>query len=610
MCGIAGIINSRLDRDELEMRLQKLQRALHHRGPDDHGLFVSKDNVAGLVSTRLAILDLSDAGHQPMQSPDGRYTIVFNGEIYNYDVLRKQLLAGGCSLRSHSDTEVMLELFCQEGPECLDKLEGMFAFAIWDEEQGKLFLARDPLGIKPLYLTNTPDRICFASEMRALLLTGMTERKISDAGLFGYLLSGSVPEPETIVEGVRLLPAGHYLIWSEKECSLQSYWEVNFPDEKDEPRSMMVTSREEATRIVRGALVESIGRHLVSDVPVGVFLSGGIDSTAVVALASQQTTEPLRTFSISFDDPGFNEGDVAARTAAHFGTKHTDWRIDAATAKESFKDFLDRSDQPTIDGFNTFCVAKMAHDHGLKVVLSGLGGDEIFGGYPSFQRMPALTKLGCALRGPWRSIVIFALEHVPSLRAHRIAYLLRTSTEPEYVYECVRGIFTAPEASSLLAFYGITNRADERALPEAPPFLPTEEDEVSYLELTRYMRNQLLRDSDVMSMAWSLELRVPFVDRKLIDAVSIIPARWRLARGKQILLDAVPEIPEWVRNRPKQGFTFPFEDWVTSEWRDIFQRIEARSPVRLKNWYRTWCLFALENFLERNGMEIGETLRS
>jgi asparagine synthase (glutamine-hydrolysing) len=355
----------------------------------------------------------------------------------------------------------------------------------------------------------------------------------------------------------------------------------------------------QAAATVRAALEESIDRHLVSDVPVGVFLSGGIDSTILVALASQRTKEPLRTFSISFDDPAFDEGGVAARTAAHFGAKHTDWRLDPGTAKRLLHEFLERSDQPSVDGFNTFCVAKMAHENDLKVVLSGLGGDEVFGGYPSFRRVPFLMRKSRRLLGLTRSLAGMWLKNSRSGRARRIGWFLSGSVDVAGAYECIRGIFTPLEASELLSFYGVRGYEGKKPARKKVPPQPTIGDQVSYLELTRYMRNQLLRDSDVMSMAWSLELRVPFADRKLIETVARIPAKWRLAPGKRILLDAVPEIPEWVRKRPKQGFAFPFRDWIKSEWGDIFARIQKESPVPTRDWYRTWCLFALENFLER-----------
>lgn len=604
MCGIAGVINSKLGRDELDRVLARLQAQLHHRGPDDRGCYVSGDGMAGLVSTRLAILDLSAAGYQPMSSADGRFQIAFNGEIYNYRALRADLEAAGERFSSHSDTEVILKMFARDGPDCVREFEGMFTFAIWDDREKRCFLARGPLGIKPLYYYEARGQLSFGSELRTVLESGLVPRRLSSAAAAGYLLFGAVPEPLTLVEEVRALGAGNYLVWQNGGSSRTTkYWDVQFGDDPIIPGEAVATTRD--------ALSESVGRHLVSDVPVGVFLSGGIDSTAVVALASRHGGSELRTFSISFDDPDFNEGDVAAKTAQHFGTRHTDWRLDSATAKALLGEFLARSDQPSIDGFNTFCVAKLAHDEGLKVVLSGLGGDELFGGYRSFSLVPRMVQGSRSLNLVWglRSGVGRLMQSALfSSRSNRLGCFLGEAPSIAAAYWCMRGIFNPREVALLLDRYGVSQPEGAGSLDFYVPSQPTLEDEVSYLELTRYMRNQLLRDGDVMSMAWGLELRVPFVDRKLIERLERIPSALRLAKGKQMLLDAVPEIPEWVRNRRKQGFVFPFKDWVTGEWQDVFRRIEAASPIGLKSWYRAWCLFALESFLQNNRIECGPSL--
>jgi asparagine synthase (glutamine-hydrolysing) len=604
MCGIAGIINSGLDREKLERILTGMQQQMHHRGPDDRGYYISNSGTTGLVSTRLAILDLSLAGHQPMASPDGRYRIVFNGEIYNFKALRAELNGQGEEFQSSSDTEVVLKMYERYGPDCVREFEGMFALAIWDEQEQSCFLARGPLGIKPLYYHAEHGRLCFASEIRTLLGTGLIPRRLSAEAVSGYLLFGAVPEPLTLVENVSALPAGHYLLVQQGKVQLRKYWDIQFGDDP--------MRKEQAVGTVRDALEGSIERHLVSDVPVGVFLSGGIDSTALVALASERTGKDLRTFCISFDDAKFNEGKVAAQTARHFATRHHDWRLDSTTAKGLLEKFLDCSDQPSIDGFNTFCVSRLAHNEGLKVVLSGLGGDEVFGGYNSFRTVPRMVETSRQLNLVWplRTTAGRLLE-IGSLspRARRLGRFMQEAPTTAAAYWGMRGIFTPREVRLLLGRYGGNGAKDNTAVSFHVPSQPTLEDEVSYLELTRYMRNQLLRDSDVMSMAWSLELRVPFVDAKMISTIQKIPADLRLASGKQLLLDAVPEIPEWVRNRPKQGFTFPFEQWITGEWQEVFARIDRESPVRLYNWYRRWCIFALDSFIERAGMSVPKLAR-
>lgn len=595
MCGIAGIINAGLDRDDLDLRLRQFERDLRHRGPDDSGRFISKDGVAGLISTRLAIQDLSPAGHQPMASENSRYTVVFNGEIYNFKELRRELETEGEAFESGSDTEVILKMYSRYGPDCVREFAGMFGLAIWDDVDQSCFVARGALGIKPLYYFEKNGQLIFASEVRALLRSNLMPAKLCGEAVNGYLLFGAVPEPLTLIEGVSALPAGHYMIWRNGEIRITEFWDLHFGDDS--------IPEKETVHIVREALEDSIARHLVSDVPVGVFLSGGVDSTTVVALATRMTKTPLRTFCISFDDPKSNEGGIAARTAKHFGTRHVDWRLDSATAKSLLPAFLEKSDQPSIDGFNTFCVSKLAHDHDLKVVLSGLGGDELFGGYRSFQIVPFMVRASRLLDPIKAGVGHLLQQRFTSARTNRLGHFLTDVPITSAAYWAMRGIFTPDEVAKLLPRFGCESGGGKSQLLMFVPPQPTLEDEVSYLEVARYMRNQLLRDSDVMSMAWSLELRVPFVDVKLIGALQRIPARFRLAPKKRMLLSAVPEIPQWVRERPKQGFAFPFKEWLTGEWQEIFHRIKTESPIALKSWYRCWCLFALEDFVTRNRIE-------
>jgi asparagine synthase (glutamine-hydrolysing) len=622
MCGIAGIVMTHAARvPDLRVRLERMQAALRHRGPDDEGILLSPEHgtrqnaesgkkkaetrghaVCGLAHTRLAILDPSLAGHQPMSTPDGRYTVTFNGEIYNFRRLRRELEAKGEAFHSNSDTEVLLKLYRLKGAACVHDLEGMFVFALWDQRQQTCFLARDPFGIKPLYYYERDGFLAFASELRALLASGLVSRRLSAAGLNGYLLFGSVQEPDTLLEEVACLPAGHLLLWHDGKIDVRRYWDARF-----DPNEIAQAA---AVADAKASLEDSVRRHFVSDVPVSVFLSGGIDSTALVALAWRCGVNELRTFSISFDQSDLNEGDLAARTARHFATEHHDWRLTSAVGKRLLPGFLKAMDQPSIDGFNTFCVAKHAHDHGAKVVLSGVGGDELFGGYPSFGMLPRLVKSARAM-GAVRPISRAAgslLERLGPAPSHgRLGSFLRGTPTMPAAYWAMRGTFTPAEVERLAAVY-------LGELPQTPeiygssgdvPAQPTPADEVSYLELTRYMRNQLLRDSDVMSMAWGLELRVPFVDRPLFEVLARIPAAVRLRAGKKLLLEAVREVPEWVWNRPKQGFVFPFAAWMMEERQDMFARLDLASPVGLQTWYRRWCLFALESFLDRNDIEAG-----
>lgn len=593
MCGIAGILSNDYPQEKLEILLQRMQSRLQHRGPDDQGIYISTNCQAALAHTRLSILDLSPAGHQPMSLADGRYWITFNGEIYNFQELRHTLLSQGEQFHSQTDTEVILKLYQRFGADCVHQLRGMFAFAIWDDLEKTCFIARDPLGIKPLYYCVAGSTLVFASELRAILATGLPARTLSMEGLYGYLVSGSVPEPHTLIEGIHCLAAGHWLRWQAGTVTQNQYWQINFTPEALAPS--------EAAQKVRYALIDSIKHHFVSDVPVGIFLSGGIDSTAVVALASQTQTNQLRTYSIAFEEPDWNEGEISSKVAQQFGTHHTEYKITASLGRELFPKYLAAIDQPSIDGFNTFCVSQVAHKDGTKVVLSGLGGDELFGGYKSFQKVPQMVRCSQRLQSlhPIRAGVGIGLERWGnSPQFKRLGDFLQQTPNSATAYRSFRGIFSHREACAIAKHYFPDRALPQRHQSNPSPNFPSLEDEVSVLELSGYMRNQLLRDSDVMSMAWGLELRVPLVDRALVEAISSIPSPIRLAAGKQLLIQAVPELPSWVVNRPKRGFLFPFEQWIAGEWRDDFRELDSHKNIVLKPWYRRWSLALLQHWWE------------
>jgi asparagine synthase (glutamine-hydrolysing) len=601
MCGLVGLIAPALSPTEREARALSMRARLRHRGPDDAGLFLDADGGAALAHARLAIIDLSAAGHQPLVSPDGRHVIVFNGEIYNYKTLRQSLSSRGIEFRTQTDTEVILALYRQRGAECVRHLSGMFAFAVWDTQERTLFLARDPFGIKPLYVWESQGQIAFASELRAVLAAALASRQLDAAALFDFLQTGSVSEPRTLVQGVRQLPAGQTLLWRDGQSSSQRYWQPQFPASGPPPADPVA--------VTRAALLESLDRHFVSDVPVGLFLSGGIDSTALVALAASSGRTNLQTFCISFGEREYNEGDLAARTAAHFGTRHVDWRLTAEEGATLIDGYLAAMDQPSNDGFNSYCVSRLAHDRGLKVVLSGLGGDELFAGYPSFRQIPRLAAWHRGVR--WfpgrRRVGDWLATHGRSPRLRRLGEFVASPGTLSDAWQAQRGFFTRGEAARHTQWLsGDLPTASPDSVESDRPEFPTVADEVSYLELTRYMRNQLLRDSDVMSMAWGLELRVPFVDRELFDALAVIPAQDRLAAGKQLLIRSVPEIPDWIVRQPKRGFRFPFQQWAEQAWGPVFAEINSSSPIPCRTWYRTWSLFVLRHFLETNHIAAGE----
>jgi len=590
MCGIAGILNASALPGSVTA-LPRMLTALRHRGPDDQGCFHSPGGDAVLAHARLAILDLSPAGHQPMSTPDGRFTIVFNGEIYNYRELREPLQKDGVVFRSNSDTEVVLRAYGAYGAECVAKLRGMFSFAVWDERERTCLLARDPFGIKPLYFHEANGQLVFASEVRALLASGLVRRELDPQGLHGYFRTGSVPEPRTLLRGVRCLEAGHLAIWQAGRLQTRRYWELRFQPE--------AVAAPEAARTVRQALLDSVAHHFISDVPVGVFLSGGIDSTALVGLARTVGRADLHTYSIAFPGTPGDEGGLAQRTAAHFGTTHHEWRLDAAAGRQLFSQYLQVMDQPSIDGLNTFTVSKFARDQGMKVVLSGLGGDELFGGYKSFREVPRLARLNRRLRltGPVRAGVRAVLRRARRPQLRRLGEMLGQPARLDTAYAALRGTFTAAEATVLTRHYTGEEVVNDFSSEELPTD-PTPEDTVSRLELTRYMRNQLLRDSDVMSMAHGLELRVPFLDLPLMDTLTRIPSSTRLQPGKRFLLQAVPEVPDWIANQPKRGFLFPFDQWLGTEWREVFGALDRTCPVPTQTWYRKWAIFVLERWMQ------------
>lgn len=597
MCGIAGLLGRSPDgfADRVGPRLA-------HRGPDDSGQWQNAN--ACLVHTRLAILDLSPTGHQPMASPCGRWQLVFNGEIYNHRELRDVLEREGHRFHGSGDTEVLLAWMSRRGAAGLEALRGMFAFCLYDRQERTALLARDPHGIKPLYLWLGPaGELAFASELRALLASGLMAAQLDPEALGHYLLTGSVAEPATLVAGIRRLPAGHRARWSQGNLQVEAWHPL--------PEGLLASTRQpakpiaehEAIALTRRALEESVAAHMVSDVPVGLFLSGGLDSAALLALAPRG----LHTFTIGFLESGaseFDESEPAAGIAAEFGAEHTLLPLTAAEARDWLPEFLASQDQPSIDGYNTWCVSRLASARGLKVALSGLGGDELFGGYPSFRKVPRLHRWR-RRAGPCGPLAASMLRRSPTGTGHkaqRLAALLEAPPSLEKAYGCFRGLFSPREAQQLMEHWGLGSAGlrDEPARPCDPPPQLVDLEGVAWLEGTHYLRNQLLPDSDVMAMASALELRLPLVDARLQAQVAPIAANTRLA-GKTLLRDCVPELPAWFTERPKQGFRFPFQLWLDDPARPLSLRIPSTpQPLDLAPWYRRWSLMVLAHWLREH----------
>jgi asparagine synthase (glutamine-hydrolysing) len=631
MCSIAGIIH--LAKGDKERRgsdtaaLERMMRALHHRGPDDRGLWLAPEveNVTvGLANTRLAILDLSPAGHQPMLDQATGRCLTYNGEVYNFLDLREELSETVGEWRSHTDTEVVLKAYQQWGIAGLERLRGMFALALWDAPAGKLLLARDPLGIKPLYYYLTDELFIFASEIRALLASGLVPHKLSQPGLASYLETGSVEAPATIIEGVRSLLPGHYLSVSPREQSLHVEG-AGYGRELGAGRFASPPSkRNDAVMQLREILEDSVQRHLISDVPLGVFLSGGIDSSALVALMSRVAGERIKSFSVIFAEEKFSEASHARLIAERFGTEHQEIPLSEDGLLALLPEALDAVDQPTMDGINTFVVSKSVKQAGITVALSGLGGDELFAGYNTFHRGRQLQSLARVPR-PLRRAAAAVGQSVLSNSVQRKKFweLMASDGSPRAAYDVTRQLFDAREVQSFL--YDAPTQTAPACEEEAHDIINA----VSRCELEGYMVNTLLRDTDFMSMAHSLEVRVPFVDTAVVDFVLKLPGAWKVngGRAKPLLQDALnPPLPDEITQRPKMGFTLPFEHWMQSRLRDemtlVFQderRFEALGirPQRVQEtwrrflehprrvgWSRPWALYVLARWTELHGVSL------
>ncbi|HEY7299135.1 MAG TPA: asparagine synthase (glutamine-hydrolyzing) [Xanthobacteraceae bacterium] len=586
MCGIAGALQLAADAPAstetaaaVVARLNDYQRA---RGPDGEGLWTSPDGRIVLGHRRLAIIDLSAAGAQPMSDHTGRWTITFNGEIYNYRELRAELERQGVAFRTDSDTEVLINAVAAWGEAALPKLRGMFAFALWDQLSGELWLARDPYGIKPLYVAERGGMLWFASAARALARLAPVDDARDPAGLVGFYLWGSVPEPFTWWAGIRAFPAGHF-----QRIALGSPAPAPKPYRRIEELYVAQPPAPLAPGELRALIHDSVRHHLVADVPVGIFLSAGVDSGVIAALAAELGGE-LRTITLAFDEylgTANDEAPLAEELASRLGARHTTVRIDRSAFEAMVDDFLEAMDQPSIDGLNTWLISTAARQQGLKVALSGLGGDELFGSYPSFEQIPKLlNSFGrLPLHGsPGRAAQRMLRRLAPSALPPKMAGLLTHSGDLASAYLLRRAVYLEDEVEALLdpecMRDGLERLSTQHAL--AGFVRPLEaagaslRAQISALESGWYMRNQLLRDADWAAMAHGLEIRLPFVDGELLRRLG--PA---IASGKPPVksdLAACPAPRHEPASRRKTGFTTPVADW-------LFERTGIRQR-RLRGW--------------------------
>jgi asparagine synthase (glutamine-hydrolysing) len=572
MCGFIAAFGEGkelLDSAALRRALERMRR----RGPDDEGAWQGAGVVLG--HRRLSILDLDRRAAQPMQSICGRYVIVFNGEIYNFRALRRDLESRGVVFRTTSDTEVILALFAADGEAMLPKLHGMFALAIWDCIARRAFIARDPYGIKPLYVTEAPDTVMVASQVRALLATGGVSRDPDPRGQAGFWMLGSVPEPHTWFRNIRALPAGHCAWIEEGRLGPTRCWH----DIGDAWRGadQRVAAVEDVAQRVQASLRESVGRHLVADVPVGVFLSGGIDSGAAAGLmveAGARELEGVTIAHVEFAGRHEDEAPVAAGLAAHYGIRHSVRRVTRDEFLTDLPHILGAMDQPSIDGVNTWYASKAAAERGLKVVVSGVGGDELFQGYSSFRTLPRLLSLRCWLRPvPGAASLMAAAGRVQARRSgnRRWRHLAEWSENIEGLWWLRRSV-CAPEelavfmgeemAREALAGFDATARVREMAgpVPEDSKLA------IGQIESMTYLRNQLLRDSDWASMDHSVELRTPLVDAYLLGQVRALLPQFAKFPNKALLANSPARaLPRNVVERTKTGFGIPIGRWLQDQ---------------------------------------------
>lgn len=552
MCRIAGIISKTTVPEHLERQVSGMCLMMKHGGPDDAGVFTDPETNFCFGHRRLSILDLSAAGHQPMLANEGRLIITYNGEIYNFKEIRSNLQALGYSFTTETDTEVILKAYQQWGTSAFNLFSGMFAFALFDRQLNKTFLVRDASGIKPLYYSIVKNDLIFASEVKAFPVTDYRFTKNEDWKI--YLLSfGHVPEPFTTLKNVGSLPKGHYLTWDHDQGSgrVTVYNTFNYTSE--------ITGFNHAVRLVSKGVTQAVQNQLISDAPIGVFLSGGIDSSILTLLADKFQQEKLHTISVNLREDGYSEKNYQRLVQEKIKGKHAEYLFTAPDFYNNFNSILKSMDQPSTDGINSWFVSKCAKDAGLKAVLSGLGADELFGGYPSFGRM---NLIAAAKKAP-ATLLRLAEKH-PDPQYKRLYYLSYNNTVGEYLF--LRGYFTPATISNILDVD--TRQIDEVLCScnagKAVSGL-TGGNRASWLEMNLYMQNQLLKDTDCMSMSHGLEVRVPFLDQRLIKTVLGISAdvKFNPKQSKTLLISAFKDImPEPVWNRKKMGFSFPFQEWM------------------------------------------------
>ncbi|HYN10674.1 MAG TPA: asparagine synthase (glutamine-hydrolyzing) [Vicinamibacterales bacterium] len=645
MCGIAGGLfwNSETGRGGREASVRRMVHGLAHRGPDGEGVVRCETPARGGTAAptvifghrRLSIIDLSDRASQPMASPRAPIWLTYNGEIYNFRDVRRELEARGRTFHSGSDTEVILQGYEEWGASVVERLRGMFAFALWDGATQRLWLARDRLGIKPLYVYRGNGYVLFASEVRALLASGLVPRTLDRAALDQFLAYQSVPEPLTLVRDVRMLGPGHIVrVGADGREVARRYWDL-----LDSATAKITASPEDSRRRVRQLLEEATALHLVSDVGVGVFLSGGIDSGAIAALVRQAGVVP-RTFSVAFTGTDYDESPYARAMARALQTNHTEISLSESDILAQIPQALASVDHPSGDGTNTFVIARAVREAGLKVALSGLGGDEFFGGYPSFRRLRRVAALAAAWRHSpafMRRVAARAVRTLggSSVASVKTAAVLESDGTLPQTFPLLRQLFPERQRLELLGpeIVEISRHLGDPYVFLLQRTLDREADLdlmslVSYAEARTYMHDVLLRDTDQMSMCHGLEIRVPLLDHQLVEYLMSLPESAKTAQGppKPLLTGSLDrELPAFCVARPKRGFVLPLDDWMRTSLRSLCEEqlgangLAGRSifrPAAVESvwrsfltgkprttWSRPWALVTLNNWLDRTGVK-------
>ncbi len=628
MCGINGFISQSFSQEQKKQLVQKMNTRLAHRGPDNDSVW--SNDLISLGHRRLSIIDLSVESNQPFLSNDKRYVIIYNGELYNYKDLKLELqrTAQGSAkapyfFKTNSDTEVILAAYIRWGSQCLQYFNGMFAFAIFDTELNKLFIARDRVGVKPLYYYYGDEGFLFSSEVRPIIHSGIKQFGINKNVLAEYVMYQTVFAPQTIVKGVKMLMPGHYLEYEESKATITHYYDINKISKASNDLSYAQICNK-----VNELLTHSVQQRLVADVPFGAFLSGGIDSSAVVGLMSKVTSQKIQTFNISFDESQFSESKYAQLIAKKFNTQHHEIKLTPSDFLKQLPEALSAIDHPTGDGPNTYIVSKATKQAGVTMALSGIGGDELFAGYDVFKRMYQLQKK------TWLNVIpkigrqfggALIQQQKKSISGNKIAELLsENNINFNSAYPLSRSIFTKKELSSLLknttAFYEM-----EKIISSIPQYKNQLLSAVSLAEINTYLQNVLLRDTDQMSMAVALEVREPFLDYKLIDFVLSLNDEHKYPHTpKKLLTDSLGDLlPIEIVNRPKMGFTLPWQHWLKNDLKifcekniiefsnydfcikqniqNLWQRFLANDKT--VTWSRIWHLVVLNNWLKQNNLE-------